>query len=294
MPTFEFNKKPQNEQVTEKPAKAVDAAEATSAELDSRRLREECLISLKVYDSCRKQECLTENEIGPARAAEDGSIDGQDYNEGEIIIPPNKAASVSVDYLYVKKVLIVDKRPCQFKNGFWDIDIKYVFEYELTFREADGTSFEPIKANSIYNKHVTLFGSFGGYIVTATDMFGMTGDEPRSNDSPIVFVEAKAIELSAEIKYPRHLCCNDGDNDEMGWVNVIIGLFSIVKLCRIVSLLVESKGFCTPPECEDICPLNPCEYFEDMDFPMDIFAPPQKPEFMSGACGNIPSDKNRA
>jgi hypothetical protein len=65
-------------------------------------------------------------------------------------------------------------------------------------------------------------------------------------------------------------------------------LFSIVKLFRIVNLLVASKGFCIPEECEEISPINPCEFFEQLDFPMDIFDPPQKPEFMSGVSGNIP------
>jgi hypothetical protein len=37
---------------------------------DHRRLREERIIALKVYDSCRQQNCLLPAEIGPARAAE--------------------------------------------------------------------------------------------------------------------------------------------------------------------------------------------------------------------------------
>lgn len=295
MPTFEFNKKPNNEQ----PAKAADAvlaAESKCAELDPRRLREECLISLKVYDSCRKQECLTEKEIGPARAADCGCLDGQHYREGEIIEPPRRAASVSICNLVIKKVLIVDKRPCQFKKGFWNIDIKFVFEYDLIFREADGCAYDPIRANSIFNRRVTLFGSVGGDIVSVTDLFGpMMGGEPMSNAEPNVFVEAKAVALSAELKHLRFSSRGDHDCDEHGAdrVNVAIGLFIIVKLCRVVSLLVESKGFCTPPKCEDICPINPCDVFDDIDFPMDIFAPPQKPEFQAGICGNIPADKDK-
>ncbi len=73
--------------------------------------------------------------------------------------PPDKTAAVTIDKLRVKKVIIVDKEPNTFKQGYWDIDLKYVFEYRLTFREADGCIIDSIKANSIFNKRVTLFGS---------------------------------------------------------------------------------------------------------------------------------------
>ena len=112
---------------------------------------------------------------------------------------------------------------------------------------------------------------------------------------PFVLVEAKAVPLSAEIKYvnvrqSRH------DEDivpEPSSVNVSIGLFSIIKLFRIVPLTVESRGFCVPDECEEVCPLNPCELFDALDFPMDIFAPPQKPEFFAGIKNNIPRHIDR-
>ncbi len=34
------------------------------------KVKQECIIALKVYDSCRQQDCLTACEIGPARAAD--------------------------------------------------------------------------------------------------------------------------------------------------------------------------------------------------------------------------------
>lgn len=37
--------------------------------------------------------------------------------------------------------------------------------------------------------------------------------------------------------------------------------------------------FCIPKECENVSPLSPCDFFESLDFPMDVFAPPQKAEF---------------
>jgi hypothetical protein len=83
---------------------------------------------------------------------------------------------------------------------------------------------------------------------------------------------------------------DDGD-DEPVRVDVTIGLFTVIKLFRLVQLIVSSKGFCVPPVCEDVSPLKPCDVFDDLDFPMDLFAPPQKPEFMAGVSGNISPGK---
>lgn len=257
--------------------------------LDPRRLREECIIALKVYDSCRQQDCLTINEIGPARAAECVCIGDERIEEGDVIDPPSNAATVTIDRLRIKKIIIVEKEPNPFRNGFWDIDIKYVFEYRLTFREADGSVIGSIRANSIFNKKITLFGSVGSDLVVATDLFKHMCDSTTLDSEPFILVEAKAVALSAELRYQRRR--NFGHEDlapQANEVAVTIGLFTIIKLFRIVNLTVESRGFCIPPECEEISPLNPCEFFDNLDFPMDIFAPPQRPEFVRGITNNIP------
>ena len=288
MATFEFNNRGQN------PAHDVQGVQETPCgSLDPRRLREECIIAAKVYDACRQQDCLTEAELGPARAADCCCICDRHYVEGEVIDPPNNAAAVTIDRLRVKKVIIVEKEPNPFKSGYWDIDLKYVFVYTLTFREADGSIIGSVRANSIFNKRVTLFGSVGSDIVLSSDIFNNGhGDSTTLDADPFILVEAKAVALAAELKYSR--CCKTrGTGDVMppepNQVIVTIGLFTIIKLFRIVQLLVESKGFCIPPECEEISPLNPCEFFDSLDFPMDIFAPPQKPEFVAGISSNIPS-----
>jgi len=256
---------------------------------DLRRLREECIIALKVYDSCRQQDCLTGDAIGPSRAAVTAVIGNQTITEGEVIDPPNNTASVSVDNLKVKKVIIIDKEPNPFKNGFWDVTLKYVFVYTLTFREADGQIIGSILANSIFTKKVTLFGSVGSDIVLSTDLFKCGSDSFDLDSDPFILVESKAVPLTVELKY-TNCCCDESNSSEPNEVFVTIGLFTIIKIFRIVNLTVESRGFCIPEQCEQVSPLNPCDFFENLDFPMDIFAPPQKPEFLAGITNNIPND----
>ncbi|MCL2422270.1 MAG: hypothetical protein FWD03_10470, partial [Defluviitaleaceae bacterium] len=58
---------------------------------------------------------------------------------------------------------------------------------------------------------------------------------------------------------------------------------------RLVNLTVESRGFDIPEECPGApSPISPCAFFEEMEFPMDIFAPPVKKGFKEGTCLNIP------
>ncbi len=253
----------------------------------------------------RQQDCLTPAELGPARAAECVMVGDCTINEGDIIVPPLEAASVSMDNLRVKKIMIVDKEANYFKKGYWDIELKYIFEYRLIFREADGCIIGSLKANSIFNRKLTLFGSEGSDLVISTDLFTGKNDSNTLDAEPFIMTEAKGMALKAELKYScvktSNKCLQNVPDNNGQYVNiasatmnvpveinVTIGLFSIVKLFRIVDLSVESRGFAIPKECENYCPLSPCNYFDNLSFPMDIFSPPEKQQFLSGISGNIP------
>ncbi len=247
---------------------------------------------------CRQQDCLTSDVLGPARAECFTHLGNKTIQEGDVIDPPSNAASVSMENLRVKRVIVADKEPNPFKNGFWDLTLKYVFVYTLVFREADGTVIGRVHANSIYTKKVTLFGSIGTDISISTDLFCHHGSNYcELNSDPFVLVESKAVALGAELVYQNRGCnCNCNlrgveDPLEPTEVSVTIGLFTIIKLFRLVNLSVLSRGFCIPRECDNISPLNPCEFFDSLDFPMDIFAPPQKTEFLAGISGNIPKEE---
>jgi hypothetical protein len=254
------------------------------------RLRQECIIAHKVYDSCRHQYCLTPDELGPARAAECVCIDGHHVEEGDIIIPPSNAVSVSIERLRIKKIVVVNKEENEFRKGFWDVDLKYVFEYKLIFRETDCV-IGGVKATSVFTKRVSLFGSTGSDLVIATDLMCRHSESRTMEAEPFVMVEAKSIPLEASLNFRKHSRLDDPEQRRQREVGVTIGLFAIIKIYRIVDLLVESRGFNVPDEFEDISPLDPCDFFDNLDFPMDIFAPPHKAEFTAGISGDIPRIK---
>lgn len=61
---------------------------------------------------------------------------------------------------------------------------------------------------------------------------------------------------------------------------VTIGLFTIIKLTRLVQVLVPAFGFCNPPVCIEASTEHPCRLFETIPFPKEAFSPPQKQEVL--------------
>lgn len=74
--------------------------------------------------------------------------------------------------------------------------------------------------------------------------------------------------------------CIGGEGLPKRVVVVTIGIFSIIKLARLVQLLIPAFDFCVPHKrCIASTEDDPCELFETIEFPTDEFFPPQKFEF---------------
>ncbi|MCL2406732.1 MAG: hypothetical protein FWC95_02260 [Defluviitaleaceae bacterium] len=246
-------------------------------------VKQESIFTPKIYDSCRKQDCLTEEELGFARYASDQTIGEEQHRESDLIFAPRGAASVLIEDLCIRRIIISNKRANVFKRGYWDVDVEYVFEYTTIFHDAHGRHVGEAEAISNFRRRVTLFGSMGSGISIETDLIPYP-DSPTHNHDPFVLVEAKAMALAAHL-VPHH--GEHGHGRHRNVISVTVGLFSIIKLFRLVTLLVESRGFSIPRECDDFTPVNPCDFFDHLPFPMDTFAPPQKREFEAGICGDI-------
>lgn len=238
---------------------------------------EQCIIAYKVYDHCRSQLCLTPAMLGPARAVSNCVICGETLQSGDIIVPPCNASTVSIENLEISKISVCGKEPNPFRTGFWDIEIRYVFTYVLKFRSGECGDICCVTAYSVYKTKVTLFGAVGNDIVSVSDLYDM---DCSTGTGPYVSVEGKAVALAAELKYPCGCICDCDCEQDIAptSVGVTIGLFAIVKLFRPVDLCVHSSGFCVPEECKEQTPDNPCDIFDSIEFPIDIFSPP-------GVCG---------
>ena len=86
-------------------------------DLAPNRLREECIIALKIYDSCRQQDCMTFKELGVVRHTEDGNIGAWTFDADDKVVPPDDAVVVAIDDLRVKKINVVSKKPNALKTA---------------------------------------------------------------------------------------------------------------------------------------------------------------------------------
>lgn len=286
---------------------AYELSNQVGLSAENKTCTDECIIAQKIFDQCRIQKCLTPCILGPARASRTGTFCGELLCEGDIIIPPCNAASVSLTKFKIKKIEITKKKKSPLKTGCWDIDIRYVFHYHLVFYKADGTEICTIPAFSSYSAKVTLFGSTETDVTVVTDLYCCA---ENLLEGPFVNVEGKALGLKAELKFPNDNCnngCSCTCNCNCGFpcpppcppmcsgsdsktpacpppppmmnvpiaVDVTIGLFSVVKLFRTVNMLVTSKGRCIPKEATTPnTDIDPCDFFNRLAFPMDLFAPP--------------------
>jgi len=209
----------------------------------------ECIVSLKVYDSCKRQVRLSPLEIGSARSVEDICI-GEEYHEvGDTILPPEDSISVSVDNFKIKRVVVENKQPNTSKAGYWDINIKFVFEYQVSFekevvcdqivQEEDHCNSKNILASSSYNMMVTLFGSQASDFVVGTDLKSNKGKSKCFPEKPCVRVNSSAFLVQSELEYSEQSENSSScDTIQPSAVLVTIGLDTTISLYRLIS----SKG----------------------------------------------------
>lgn len=270
------------------------------SEGDLRHIREAvCIHTEKIYDSCKEKDCI-----------EDAQVVFKNPRWVQMIV--NRAIGVKITDAEVKFVY-TDVEPVPFKRGFYTVDIKYFIKVTLNFlvpSNPRGHSTIQVEGLVIFNKKVILFGSEGGVKIfksQSNEQYDPSemGNVIQQDNSPIVKVEvAEPIALNARIVEvcERHHCCLDeiptcildclcdnetdvaGIEENRGHMTkevvVSIGLFSIVKLLRIVQLLIPAFDFCVPEkECVSSTDENPCDIFDTIDFPVDEFFPPQIYDF---------------
>ncbi|MCX7773479.1 MAG: hypothetical protein N2376_10255 [Clostridia bacterium] len=255
------------------------------------KLREAvCVHVEKVYDNCREKDCI-----------EDAVVDFVD-NVQDLI---NNAIKVKTKDAEVVAVL-ADLEEVPFKRGFYTVNVRYKIRVVCEFCYKDVTGNIVNSAPKIgfvwFGKTVILFGSEGKIkIFKSVDPYHpLPNNVEGSNDGCGVLVEqdnlpnikvevAEPLVLNTRIKrvHERHHCGDDDRHEVESLIGpqkrvvVTLGLFSIIKLVRLVQLLIPAFNFCYPnKECIASNDENPCEIFDTIEFPLDQFFPPQKFDFL--------------
>ncbi len=254
------------------------------------KLREAvCVHVEKVYDNCREKDCV-----------EDAVVEFTE-NVQDLI---NNAVKVKTKDAEVVAVL-ADLEDVPFKRGFYTVNVRYKIKVavEFCYRDVTGNIVNscPKIGYVWFGKTVILFGSEGKIKIfksvdpiqplayCGSDCNDGCGALIEQDNLPNIKVEvADPLVLNTRIKrvHEKH---HIGDEERYGGENcgsparrvvVTLGIFSIIKLVRLVQLLIPAFNFCYPnKECIASTDENPCEIFDTIEFPLDQFFPPQKFDF---------------
>lgn len=251
-----------------------------------------CIDVDKIYDSAKDKDCIEDlfvfvNEQGQ-----------------EIIDHATNIRAKSIEVLWAH----ISSNSIAFNRGYYQVNIRYFFK--ICFEACiPGGRTQEFCGLAVYDKQCVLFGSEGNVSIFTSDPTSggfcvdpmeIKGDF-RTNNPKVVLEVATPIVLGVKLvdknykfgccccvpeQVPECLCnCCLGANicRDCGCKSlyVSIGLFSLIRIERPVSLLVDSADYCIPDKdcsgCNSVGGISdsdPCTLFKNMNFPTCDFFPP--------------------
>ena len=238
-----------------------------------------CVHTKKIFDSCRDKDCAEDLRFYPAQGC-------QEVIDRALSIKPGNA-----ELLYVR----IGVEPVGFNRGYYTVDVR--FFYKVTADAFVGAS-RPVTVCGLatFNKRVILFGSEGSAKVFSSACVEGALDElaTMGRNLPVAYVEAvDPIVLNMKLvetcecrmcdcdlcEVPACVCdafgCDIDYNGGGKRIYLTLGQFSIIRLERDTQLLIPVYDYCMP-EKECCCggDNDPCEIFQQVDFPVNEFFPP--------------------
>jgi hypothetical protein len=267
-----------------------------------------CVQVEKVYDSCKEKDCIENAKV----------IFTDKWSQILVNKAINvKARKAEVVDVYADIEPVPFKRGFYTVDVKFFIKVTLDF-FVPSFKGCRGTHIVTKNGLVMFDKKVILFGSEGSIKIFKSHFSpDKCGEYPiksrlEQDNLPMSKIEvAEPICLSAKLqdsvdKYFEDCCCDEHLSDDireiiddnrgkeydeyhdekceervpLKRVVVSLGLFSIIKLVRLVQLLVPAFDFCIPDKhCKSSTEEDPCDLFETIEFPFDEFYPPQKFDF---------------
>ncbi len=249
-----------------------------------------CIDADKIYDSVRDKDCLEDLKVFLTECGQD------------IIDRATNIRCKCAEVLWTN--ITVDSVP--FNRGYYSVYVRFYFKLLFEACVPGGKSQE-FCGLAVYDKKVVLFGSEGNISIFSSEVCGNDCFCCRPQESPtdfrtnmpkVVVEVAPPICLAVKLvekqykfgcccctcdQIPEHICrCFNGCMTEDFGVKclyVSLGLFSVIRIERPVSLVINASEFCIPEKESNVCAdtNDPCELFKKMNFPIDDFYPPNPP-----------------
>ena len=243
-----------------------------------------CIDANRVYDSCGDKDCLADMTVYFTAKNQDIICD---------------ACNVRIREANVITTT-VNLEPVAFHKGFYAVDMTFYFEIILDVYMSSGCLPTTVNGLSVFSKRVILYGSEGNVKVFSSDstceeQCSKAGNTPNLPKATVQV--AKPMALSAYLRdcgtrsIPCRIpcciadyMCGDIVAPTTRTVTATIGIFTIVQIERNVQMLIPAYDFCVPrKECVTTSG-NPCEVFNNIDFPTNEFFPPKVTDVKHDEC----------
>lgn len=237
-----------------------------------------CLDAWRIYDSCGAKDCLRNLTVFFTA-------------ENQALI--DSATSVRVNKISVITTT-VDVDSVAFHRGYYAVDM--IIYFNVCCEVYSGTSTVPTSVNGLatHTKRVVLYGSDACVKVFSSDSEpvidvseldccnGYPTTMPRATvqiSSPMALAsEVTAVTSPIILPFvPENVADFFGEELVAPITQqalATIGIFTITQLSRNVQLMMPSYDFCVPRKECDSRTDDPCEAFNNIDFPADSFFPP--------------------
>ncbi len=238
-----------------------------------------CIDTKRIYDSCVSKDCLEDLRV-------------TFFSRSQRLI--DEAVTVKCRECELACVSI-DVEEVPFNRGYYGVDITFYFRLEFDTYSAPCTTPEVAVGYAQFTKKCILYGSDGRVKIFTSSPSCDLSDCPEAPQYSNPTCKVQAVDpviLSCDVvdlcdcciplctSFPQCVLRNSQDTVPSAGaakaVLVTLGLFSIVQMQRDVQILIPAYDYCIPQrECE--CNTqNPCDTFQNIDFPVDEFFPPEK------------------
>jgi hypothetical protein len=255
-----------------------------------RRINEAvCIDTKRIYDSCVSKDCLEDLRV-------------TFFGKSQFLI--DEAVTIKCRDCTISAVSIdVDDVP--FNRGFYNVNITFYFQLRFDTYSAPCTTPEVAIGYTSFEKKCILYGSEGDVKIFTSNVGSEELDCPEAPQytNPVAKVQAvDPVVLQTEVldacdcpippvtSFPQSILqANSSEprtSPASNTVVVTLGLFSIVQLERDVQMLVPAYDFCIPDRECNCSTQNPCETFQNIEFPVDEFFPPDRQDTDGCPCNN--------
>ncbi len=258
-----------------------------------------CIDVNKIYDSAKDKECIEDLKV---------YLD----NEGqEIVDNATNIRCTGAEIIWAQ----ISVHDIAFNRGYYSVDIRYYFR--ICFEACVNGRAREFCGIAVYDKQTIMFGSEGNVSIFTSDavnggVCGMLPEESVTSlvsNMPKVVLEAatpiclavKAVEKTYNYgcncccceQIPENICNTCGcrpvsDDTGTKCLYVTLGLFTLIRMERPVSILLDCAEYCVPERESAVLSdstTDPCTLFKSMKFPTCDFFPPSCGAVSSGIAG---------